>query len=369
MKVLKSIKYYEPSKGGIESVAKNLIEGVNLVKPDINFTVYCNNHELKNKIKIETYRSNLQIIRSPTPIFIKSQPISFNFSNFSKYLADNDIIHHHYPYPTMELSLLKNSKILKSKKLIVTWHANIENSRWAFIKNIYDPMIKRLLNYANHIVITSPQIFEYSNVLKDYEKKIRIIPLSFTPKIKISPKSKVLNKPVKLLFVGKLREYKGLRYLIEAMKLVENAELNIIGTGEEKDYLLELTKKLSLNNRINFLGYVSDDQLESYYQNSNLFILPSINEAEAFGVVQLEALSHGIPVINTSLKSGVPFVSKHNETGITVPPANTIKLAQAINKIIGDPILYSSLSKNCYERAKKFSNDKMVQSYLDLYND
>ena len=81
MKVLKSIKYYEPSKGGIESVAKNLIEGVNLVKPDINFTVYCNNHELKNKIKIETYRSNLQIIRSQH-IFIRVNLLVLTFPIF-----------------------------------------------------------------------------------------------------------------------------------------------------------------------------------------------------------------------------------------------------------------------------------------------
>ena len=101
--------------------------------------------------------------------------------------------------------------------------------------------------------------------------------------------------------------------------------------------------------------------------DSDLLVLPPINEAEAFGVVQLEALSYGLPVINTNLRSGVPFVSLNDLTGYTVEPSNSDELKNAIVKVISDTNNYSILSKNAIERSKEFSNEKMVEKYLKVY--
>ncbi|RYF26382.1 MAG: glycosyltransferase, partial [Flavobacteriales bacterium] len=103
------------------------------------------------------------------------------------------------------------------------------------------------------------------------------------------------------------------------------------------------------------------------YQECDLFVLPSINEAEAFGVVQLEAMSNGLPVINTSLKSGVPFVSLNDFSGLTVEPGNSEELKNAISTIINSKNLYETYSRNAIIRSKNFTREKMALAYLDIY--
>lgn len=363
MKILQTIKYFEPSKGGMESVAKNLVLGVKIISPKNKITVLCNNHKDSKNNVIEKLL-DLTIVRYKS-FFYKSQPISFLFKGLKKYILGSDIIHHHYPFPTMELALLKNVNVLKRKNFIITWHANIQNSRWSWIERFYNPVIDKLLDSAKKIVVTSPQLFEYSSILQKYKDKIEVIPLSFESHNEdVYPKK--LSETPQILFVGKLRIYKGLKFLIEAVKDL-NVVVNIVGNGELQYELNEIIHKYKLQHKVFLHTNVNDNDLKIFYQKSDLFVLPSINEAEAFGVVQLEALSYGLPVINTKLKSGVPFVSLDNLTGYTVDPSNSTELRNAILKVISDPNNYSVLSKNAINRSKEFSNEKMVEKYMKVY--
>lgn len=363
MKILQTIKYYEPSKGGMESVAKNLANGIKIVRRNYNLKVVCNNHLISTK-NIKEQLNSIDIFRYKS-FFYKSQPISFRFKGLSKHLKDADVIHHHYPFPTMELALLRNLNILKSKIFVITWHANIQNSRWKWIEKFYNPLIKKLLKVSHTIVVTSPQLLENSTILQDFKHKVKVIPIGFDQSNHFIEKKVLLPIP-KLLFVGKLREYKGLKFLIESIKDL-NIHLDIVGNGELENSLNKLIQEYHLENKIKIHNRVSDEELEEFYKQANIFVLPSINEAEAFGVVQLEALSYGLPVVNTNLKSGVPFVSLDGLTGFTVEPKNTIALKNAIEKIISSDNLYSEFSLNAYKRAKEFSNKKMVEKYLDIY--
>lgn len=363
MKILQTIKYFEPSKGGMESVVKNLVVGIKRNKYDSDITVICNNHEKSSKT-IKEKLLNVNVVRYKS-FFYKSQPISLLFKGLNKHLRDSDVINHHYPFPTMELALLKHLKILKKKNFIITWHANIENSRWSWIEKFYNPIIKQLLNSATKIVVTSPQLFEYSPLLKYYRHKIEIIPLSYEPQNEfIYPKT--LNGQLKILFVGKLREYKGLKYLIEATRNLD-VIVDIVGNGEQEQELRGLIKATNQEEKVKLHTDVNDVELKKYYKNAHIFVLPSINEAEAFGVVQLEALSYALPVINTNLKSGVPYVSLNNITGFTIAPLNSTELQKAIIKFIDNPTLYADFSRNALERAKEFTTEKMVKKYLSLY--
>lgn len=366
LNILTLVKYYEPSKGGIETVAKNIINGVreNLKTQDI--TVICNNHQEFNKDIIE-FQDNLKIIRNKS-FFWKSQPFSLGFTGLFSEIKKADIIHHHYPYPTMELALLPFLSLLKRKKLIITWHANISNSRWKKIEKFYNFLIFELLKVSNQIVVTSPQLLKNSVILQQFKNKVTVIPLSFQPHKKINhPKSfSLTGEKVKLLFVGKMRTYKGLKYLLEAIVDLD-VELNLVGKGEEEINLRKYIENRNLEHKVFIHNDVSDDELSDFYMNSHIFILPSINEAEAFGVVQLEALSYGMPVINTNLKSGVPFVSLDGVSGFTVEPKNSEELRTAIIKLIENPVLYNEFSKNAIERAENFTNDKMVERYWELY--
>ena len=368
MKVLQTVKYYHPSKGGMESVVKNIVEGVSEVDDGIKFTVYSNNHASNFRNTAETY-DNIHILREATPVFVKSQPLNIRYKSLPKFLAVSDVVHHHYPYPNMEFALVRNARILRDKRLIITWHANIENSRWGFMKKYYDPLVRRLLSLARYIVVTSPQLFEHSVVLKDFKDKVRVIPLSFDPTFGVegtAPKTIALDKPRNILFVGKLRAYKGVSYLIDAIR-DSDALLTIVGEGEEEVNLRNQVKLLGLESRVSFLKGVDNTELIKIYRQSDLFVLPSISEAEAFGVVQLEAMAQGLPVINTNLRSGVPFVSLDKVTGVTVEPKSSENLSLAINTLLNNKALYEAYSLNSMKRSRLFTREKLALAYLELY--
>ncbi len=142
---------------------------------------------------------------------------------------------------------------------------------------------------------------------------------------------------VTFLFVGRLVYYKGCRELLEAFCNVQNARLIMVGSGIMEKELKELTVSLRIEDRVLFPGNVSDEKLERYFAECDVFVLPSIARSEAFGLVQIEAMSYGKPVINTNLPSGVPYVSIHKETGLTVEPENPKELAEAMQWMVEHP--------------------------------
>jgi rhamnosyl/mannosyltransferase len=122
-----------------------------------------------------------------------------------------------------------------------------------------------------------------------------------------------------LLFVGKLRYYKGLQYLIEAMEELP-ARLLVVGSGPMEGEWKRLTESLDLQDKVVFLGEVEDAGLPALYRGCDVFVLPASERSEAFGLVQVEAMMSGKPVVSTELGTGTSFVNLHNETGLVVPP-------------------------------------------------
>ena len=366
MKILQIVKYYDPCQGGMESVVKNIVEGVIDNSNDISFTVYSNNHR-RNFVKSIDEKNRELIIKEITPAHLKSQPLNLRYPSLKMLIKDNDVIHHHYPFPTMEFALLRYFKQMYNKKLIITWHANIKNSRWSWIEMIYNPMIEKLLERADAIIVTSPQLFEASVILQKYQSKVHTIPLSFDPKYSsVLSKKHPVDRCFQLLFVGKLRKYKGVEYLLKAIENLD-IKLKIVGNGEELESLKSLVEVLHIRNKVTFVSNACDNQLVDFYKEADLFVLPSINEAEAFGVVQLEAMANGLPVINTNLQSGVPFVSLHDYSGITVAPKDTKGLRDAIEFLINNKELYELYSSNALKRVETFSRQKMSEAYGEIY--
>jgi glycosyltransferase involved in cell wall biosynthesis len=368
VKILQTIKYFYPSKGGMESVLINMINGVLKLNNNVDFTVYTNNH-VRSYVLSKINFGTTKIIQEPSLLKFKSQPIKLFYSNLNKLIKDSDIVHHHFPFPNMELSLLLNLNLLKKKKFIITWHANVENTRWGKYKWFYFLLVGKLLKVCDSIVVTSPQLLENSELLNKFRSKVVVIPLSFNSNISLNKpvkKKYLVGDKFKVLFVGKLRDYKGLKYLISAFREID-AQLTIVGDGELESELKELVKDLFLEKKIIFLKGLSDIELYKTYQEAHLFVLPSINEAEAFGLVQLEAMAFGLPVINTNLKSGVPFVSISGQTGLTVDPKSIDQLSSVINLIINDSKLYKKFSVNALTRSSLFSEEIMAKSYLSLF--
>ena len=152
------------------------------------------------------------------------------------------------------------------------------------------------------------------------------------------------------------------------MKNVD-ANLLIIGSGPLEKKLSAKIEKLKTNAKITILDHVSTEELANFYHSCDIFVLPSIAKTEAFGIVQLEAMAAGKPVINTDLPTGVPWVSIDGETGLTVPPKNPNALAKAINKLLKNPSLMAKYGRNARMRVQKyFTQSKMIKSINNIYN-
>ena len=279
----------------------------------------------------------------------------------------NDVILLSSPFPNAEVL----SSVLVHKPRVISWQADPSRTRWRVLVPLYLPFLKRTLGMACRITPSSPLLLERSPTLQPYLEKCAPIPLAFGPHTEIVNIMAVQARPQRgrLLFVGSLRRYKGVEYLLRALPAVPGATLTIIGRGEEEPRLRRVTADLSLTSRVEFLTDVSDAALSSYYRAADIFILPSINPAEAFGIVQAEAMSFGLPVINTSVESGVPFVSVDGVTGLTVRPASSEELAVALTKLLRDDDFYTACSRNALQRAELFTEQAMVSAYARVLED
>jgi rhamnosyl/mannosyltransferase len=152
------------------------------------------------------------------------------------------------------------------------------------------------------------------------------------------------------------------------MRHVDRGTLLVAGDGERRDELERQASVLGVDDRVRFLGYVGDDRLLDCYSVADVFVLPSVEPSEAFGIVQLEAMAHGLPVVNTDLPSGVPWVSQDGRTGLTVPPRDPEALATAVRRLLEDESLRERFGENARRRVEtEFSEDRLLSQTLDVY--
>ncbi|MBN1474635.1 MAG: glycosyltransferase [Syntrophaceae bacterium] len=363
MKVLNIVKYYYPSVGGMETYVRQLCRGT--LKYEITPSILTFNHSPRINTNWENV-DEISVRRTTCQFKLFSQPISLNFGDEMKSLiSETDLVHLHSPFPNAEV-LYRHI----SKPLIITWCVDPANTRWGKLFPVFRPFLIRVLEMARKIILIAPSLLEHSPTLQPYEHKCEVIPLAYSS-VKgtdaVSTVRKFDRTRPTVLFVGKLRKYKGIKYLINAIQRIPEAILRIVGDGEELSNLKNLAKKLGITAQVSFLGKISDEQLYVEYKKADLFVLPSIDASEAFGIVQAEAMSYGLPVINTDLPSGVPHVSLNEVTGITIPPRDSIALSFAIKRLCDDPDFYEKCSSNALQRAKLFTEENMVKRYVKLY--
>lgn len=363
MKVLQINKKYLPWVGGVEKVVRDICVSLK-DKIEIKALVASDTRQKK----VERYE-DICVTRLPMLFTLGNTPISLSLISELKKLKAN-IYHFHHPYPWGDISYL----IAKPKgKVIVTYHSDIVKQK--FLLKVYEPFMMRFLSQADKIVATSPRMIEYSPILQKFKDKCIAIPLGIE-----SEKFDTINvDPVKVadlrqrygpnivLFVGRLIYYKGIEYLIEAIRKV-NANLVIIGSGPLKEQLVKQARTIGVKNRIFFIDKLSDEELPEYYHACDVFTLPSIERTEAFGIVQLEAMASGKPVISTNLTTGVPFVNKDSETGFVVKPKSPVELSKAINCLLENDKLRYKFGETGKARVKKeFTVKLMTERYLELY--
>jgi len=364
MRVLQVGKYYPPYVGGIETFVYNLTE--ELIKY-INVDILCFNKSLKTQIdntgKYHVYRIGSMMKISSTPI---SPAMIFYLNRIYK---NYDILHVHLPNPMANLAYFL---VRPSTKLIIHWHSDIIKQK--ILLKFYEPLLYWFLKRADIIIATSPNYINSSRYLSKFKEKTIAIPVGINPKNLIPKyeivqyiKRKYTNKPI-IFSLGRLVYYKGFEFLIKAMKYVD-AYLIIGGDGPLKQKLENLIKELNLSNKVFLIGKIKNEEIGSYYQACDIFCLPSIERSEAFGLVQVEAMFFGKPIVSTNIKgSGVSWVNQHKITGLIVEPKNHLALANALNTLIKDEKLRKRLGKNAKKRAKEMFHIEIVsKKILDVY--
>ncbi|PIU42088.1 MAG: mannosyltransferase [Candidatus Omnitrophica bacterium CG07_land_8_20_14_0_80_42_15] len=368
IKVLMFNKLYHPSMGGVERLVYDLCEEI---KGKVELKVLAANTKFKTEIE---QRDKYQVTRAASlGCVMSSVHLGIGIPWWWTRL-ESDIIHFHFPSPVAELYCLALSP--KEKPIVVTYHSDIIGHKLAMF--FYRPFLINFIKRATRIVTTSPEMIENSPFLSKVKDKCRVIPYGIQmDKFKLTAEVKARSEAIKgkfkspiILFVGRLVKYKGVDYLIEAMRDI-NATLLIIGEGPEEKRLKELIGEIGIEEgRIFFIGKVEDKELLAYYYASHVFVLPSISNNEAFGIVQLEAQACGRPVVSTALPTGVPFVNLNGETGIVVPPKSSEKLAEAINRLLEDGTLRLRLGEQAKKRVEsQFTREIMAQKTLELYKE
>lgn len=232
------------------------------------------------------------------------------------------------------------------------------NERLVFLdKIIFSPISKVVWKSAFVVVANSLDLKQLA--LKTMQRKIEII-YNGVDLNDFPGKKNYLGK--RILCVSRLLERKGIKYLIEAMVDV-NAELVIVGSGKQEDELKNMVKTFGVNKKIVFVGVVPHEKIKKYYNSSDLFVLPSLNEGMSNTV--LEAMASALPIIITDTGGAKELV---NGNGIVIPQKNPKAISKAINNYLNNPKLLEKHGKASGKIAETLSWGKVAIQYLDLYN-
>jgi len=280
-----------------------------------------------------------------------------------------DFVHIHWPNPAALLAYLVSGH---RGRLVVAYHSDIVQQRaW---RRVFQPILSWALGRSAAIIATSAAYVETSPVLSNYRHRCHVIPYGIdAAKFDDCDRDQVSSirrryGPRIVVGVGRLIYYKGFEYLIDAMTRV-SGRLLVIGDGPLRHRLERQAIVQNIKDRVVFLGEIQNRDIVPYYHAADVFVLPSVARSEAFGIVQLEAMASGKPVVNTRLDSGVPFVSPHGVTGLTVPPANPEALADAVNLLLGDAQRRTEFGNAGRRRVREeFSVELMVRRTRNVYD-
>lgn len=171
-----------------------------------------------------------------------------------------------------------------------------------------------------------------------------------------------------VVFVGRFRPEKGVRYLIEAMEIIrrksQNVRLILIGEGPEEEDLKRLVEQLNLRDCIDFLGQVPNEEVPHYMAASDVFVLPSL--AEGFPNVILEAMASGLAIVATKV-SGLPEIIEDGGNGFLVESKNSEQIAEKVLLLLNDDELRERISKNNREKAEDYSWESVIERLEKIY--
>jgi glycosyltransferase involved in cell wall biosynthesis len=361
-------KYYPPAPGGIETHVRVLAQAQADLGADVS--VFCVNHKLGPTI--EERDGPVHVTRFGRAASVAKLDVCLDLVQALR-RVEADILHMQVPNPTMILALLAARP---RQPVVVTYQSDVIRQR--VLAALFRPLERLAYRKVRAVLPTSPTYAAGSRFLRRYRDRLHVLPngIDLEPYSNPSPEDRAKAERVRAAYqgplwlgVGRLIYYKGFMNAVRALPMVPGTLL-LVGDGPEEPALRAEAARLSVLDRVIFLGAMPYLQVVPYYLAAEAFWFPSNARSEAFGIVQVEAMAAGCPVINTAIPhSGVPWVSRHDETGLTVPVDDSAAFATAALRLLEEPGLRDRLSAGARARAvAEFQREAMGRRSLALYS-
>jgi len=364
IKVLHFFKtYYPDSMGGIEQVIFQIAEGTRAhgVQSEVLYLSArgaARNEAVANHL---THRSRLDLHVASTGFSLSA------IKDFTELASQADIVHYHFPWPYMDLV---HFLARLNKPTVVSYHSDIVKQKW--LLKLYQPLMHRFFSTVDRVVASSPNYAAHSPVLTRFQDKVSIIPYGLDratyPQAsagKLAYWRERLGERF-FLFVGALRYYKGLDFLLEAAR-ISRLPVVIMGGGFLEAQLRQQAAEQGLGN-VHFLGGLADEDKAALLTLCYGFVFPSHLRSESFGISLLEAAMYGKPLISCEMGSGTTFINLADQTGLVVPPRDAPALARAMQRLWDDPVMTQAMGAKALQRYEDvFTASAMAGAYADVY--
>ena len=362
LKVVHAAKFYPPVRGGMETVVGDLCSGT---AGEWDVRVVAANDGVRT---VHEQLDGVDVVRAGVFGTLSSVPLCPSFP-FHLWREPADCVVLHEPNPVAGTSVALRCP---ARRLIVWHHADLLRPWWA--PYTYGRIQRALYRRADCVIVSSPSLAADSRLVA-VARRVAVIPFGIRleryrvvdgHRAALVEQIRAATPGPRVLFVGRFVYYKGVHVLIDAMSECPGT-LMLVGEGPLEGELRRRVIERGLQDRVVFAGQVTDEALPAYYQASDLFVLPSIARTEAFGVVQVEAMAAGIPVVSTNLPTGVPWVNQDGVSGLVVPPGDSQALGRAIGTLLADGPLRARLGGQASARADRlFSRRGMIDAFRNV---
>jgi glycosyltransferase involved in cell wall biosynthesis len=350
MRVLHLFKsYYPPTRGGIEQWINEIVHARMFRDAGIGFVVLT---AADGRALVDEMDDGVRVVRAPALVRASTAPVVPSWSSWIKRLQP-DVLHVHMPNPTGELAVLGSRT---RSPIVASYHADVV--RRGPVPAAYDAFASRFLRRARSITVSSPRLASTTPALRGHEAKIAVVPFGVDPdewSVRPSLADEIRERygpgPLVVL-LGRLVHYKGTEVLVEAMRDVEATAL-IVGDGPRRAGAEAAAVFHGVADRVVFTGAVADADRAAYLHAADVFVLPSTNRGEAYGIVQVQAMATGTPSISTEIGTGTSWVNRHDETGLVVPSGDPIALAKSINELLGDDARRAAMGDAARRRVRE----------------
>ena len=361
-------KYYPPAPGGIETNVRILARAQADLGAQVQ--VFCVNHrpgptsdEVDGPVAVRRFGRRARLDKLDV-----CPGLSAALTR-----VEADVLHLHVPNPTMILAILAARP---PQPIVVTYQSDVIRQRiraWMF-----RPLERLAYRRVPAVLQTSPLYAGGSRFLRPYRDRLDVLPngIDLAPYLDPAPAHRAEAERIRAAYqgpiwigCGRMVYYKGFPVALRALRRVPGT-LILIGGGPLLESLKRLARRLGMGDRVVFTGNLPHYlDIVPYYLAAEAFWFPSNARSEGFGIVQVEAMASGCPVINTAIPhSGVAWVSRHEETGLTVPVNDPEAFAAAAGRLLEEPGLRDQLVTAARKRAvAEFGHHTMAERSLDIY--